>query len=57
MTKEDFFTAHAPDLDFEKNEDELIAYGLKVGFIYEVEKGRYEYGTYAYNENVVPVLS
>jgi len=53
MTKDDFFKAHAPDFNFEKNAEELIAYGLNVGFIYEVEKGRYEYC----DETVCPVLT
>ena len=53
MTKDDFYKTHAPDLDFEKNKDELIAYALEVGFIRESKKGHYEYC----DETVCPVLT
>jgi len=52
MTKDDFYKTHAPDLDFEKNKDELIAYALEVGFIRESKKGHYEYC----DETVCPIL-
>ena len=52
MTKDDFYKTHAPDLDFEKNKDELLAYALEVGFICETKKGHYEYC----DETVCPIL-
>jgi len=43
MTKDDFFVIHAPDFNFELNEDELIDLALKKGFIYKNEEGFYNY--------------
>tara|TARA_A100001015_G_C14735109_1_gene611448 strand:+ start:64 stop:246 length:183 start_codon:yes stop_codon:yes gene_type:complete len=43
MTKDDFFSHHAPDFNFEKNAEELVELALEKGFIYVNENGFYDY--------------